>query len=688
MGGDKMRKLYNILFYLIPIYFIVYLIIMFFSSGDNRIFLFLGNSMSVLGVIFIIITKYLAYKYSKFKGQKKFWLTLAIAGGFYLIADSIWLYYESILNIEMPIPGLADVFYLLHGILFIKALLMLAYRSKGMFSSVQLLLDMIITTIAVFTIGWHFFAPSLFYYRALDLGIMVSLIYIAISFSLAFGYIHIFLGKKITLNQGAGRLFMFGLGVYIATDIYYLYLNTNNIYFETRWIDPFWVVGLMYVGLSGLRSTFYFNEITEKEKSEISRGEPSVLNILRLSVPYISVVYLIYELITDVEHINSLVIGLCLVFVLIMIRQVMVLVQNRRLIDSLKEANESLTYLNRFNRLTGLYNRSFFDEELQRLQSSDKLPISIMVCDLDGLKIINDTMGHGKGDEILIKCSQILKGFMSEGYILARIGGDEFAAIMPQTNKLQAEIIVKKIKERILEHNKINKELPISISVGVATTNESTYLEHLLKEADNEMYNEKLIQKKSSKSQIIDSLMAALEERDHITEGHAHRVAEYCKKIGEKMGLPSSSLSKLSLLAQVHDLGKVGIPDNILFKNGSLTEEEWKIMKQHSEKGYRIAIASPDLVNIAELILKHHERWDGNGYPLGLKGEDIPIECRILAVVDSYDAIMSKRPYKEAKTSIEAIKELKRCSGTQFDPSVVQVFLQVIDEENKEAGSY
>jgi HD-GYP domain-containing protein (c-di-GMP phosphodiesterase class II) len=137
----------------------------------------------------------------------------------------------------------------------------------------------------------------------------------------------------------------------------------------------------------------------------------------------------------------------------------------------------------------------------------------------------------------------------------------------------------------------------------------------------------------------------------------------------------------LALLAQVHDIGKVGIPDQILLKNGPLNEEEWKIMRKHSEKGHRIASASADLLGIADFILKHHERWDGSGYPLGLKGKEIPVECRILAIVDAFDAMTSDRPYKEPRSIGDAIEELKRCAGSQFDPELVTMFLSVLAEK-------
>ncbi len=194
------------------------------------------------------------------------------------------------------------------------------------------------------------------------------------------------------------------------------------------------------------------------------------------------------------------------------------------------------------------------------------------------------------------------------------------------------------------------------------------------------MYRNKLHKGVDARSQILQSLLAALGERDFITEGHARRLEELCSRVGEKIDLSKIQLSDLALLAQVHDLGKVGTPDRILFKKGPLSKDEWEIMHQHSEKGYRIALSSTDLSSIADFILKHHERWDGNGYPLGISGEEIPIECRILSVVDAFDAMTNDRPYRKAMTINKAAEELKRSAGTQFDPDLVPVFLSVIQE--------
>ncbi len=346
-----------------------------------------------------------------------------------------------------------------------------------------------------------------------------------------------------------------------------------------------------------------------------------------------------------------------------------------------KMYEDKLKFLSLRDRLTGIYNRTYFDNEISRLGESREYPITIIVCDLDGLKLINDTLGHHKGDQLLINCAQLLKKNLRSSDILARVGGDEFVAIMPRTDKKTAELIFKRIRSAVDKYNETNSQLPLSISMGYAISEKGTSpLLETYKEADDLMYRDKLHKGAGAKSQIINSLMITLGERDFITEGHASRLEDLCRKMGKEVNLSQKQISDLSLLAQVHDLGKVGIPDHILLKQGDLSDEEWKIMRTHPEKGHRIASASADLHGIADLILHHHEWWDGNGYPKGLAGEDIPVECRILAVVDAFDAMTSDRPYMQAISIKEAVKELKQKIGSQFDPRMVDVFLNIINE--------
>ena len=347
-----------------------------------------------------------------------------------------------------------------------------------------------------------------------------------------------------------------------------------------------------------------------------------------------------------------------------------------------KDYEIKLQFMSIHDQLTGLYNRYYFEEQLHCYSKSRQFPISILSADLDGLKLINDTMGHARGDQLLIECANVLRKSLRNCDVLARIGGDEFAAILPTADAAIGEKICNRVRQNLAELVQNDMRLPLSMSLGLATSfcpEENTLIE-LLKKADDLMYRDKLYHSKSKRNEIVQALMTALAERDFIAEGHAERVQQLSYKMGVQLGLTSRQLADLALLGQVHDLGKVGIPDHILFKPETLSEEEWDIMKMHPEKGYRIASSSPDLANIAEFILKHHEHWDGSGYPLGLKGKEIPIECRILGIVDAFDAMTSERPYSNAMDEKAATAELKRCAGSQFDPALVEVFIAIFDD--------
>lgn len=345
-----------------------------------------------------------------------------------------------------------------------------------------------------------------------------------------------------------------------------------------------------------------------------------------------------------------------------------------------KEYEKQLEHLSLHDQLTGLYNRAYFENEMDRLSKSREYPITILSIDLDGLKLVNDTMGHKQGDNLLAACAGILKKSFRSSDVLARIGGDEFAAILPRTGQKAGEAIIERITARVesYNHEQIG-HFPLSLSIGQASADDvQRDLVEAFKEADDLMYRDKLHKGVDARSQVISSLLTVMGEKEHITQGDTQRLKELCQLVGQELGLSKKQLSDLTLLVQVHDLGKVGVPDRILGKQGPLSEEEWAVIRQHPEKGYRIALSSTDLSDIADLILKHHERWDGNGYPLGIKGENIPIECRILAIADAFEAMTHERPYKAAMTQEEAIRELWRCSGAQFDPRLVQVFVRII----------
>ncbi len=354
------------------------------------------------------------------------------------------------------------------------------------------------------------------------------------------------------------------------------------------------------------------------------------------------------------------------------LRESMVREQHRRY-------RQQLDFLSLHDQMTGLYNRIYFENELKRLEGGREYPVIIISADLDGLKLINDSMGQEEGDNVIRICADLLKIPLRKGDVLARVGGDEFSAILTRADDRAGGDVLERIQHEISRYNMENEHLPISISLGYAVSHgPEKPLDNVAREANNMMRMDKQNREASARSQVVKSLLAALSERDFISGGHAERLQELCEIMGQRVGLDQQRISALSLIAQVHDLGKVGIPDHILFKAGSLTKEEWEIMRLHPEKGYRIAQASSELKSVADLILLHHEKWDGSGYPMGLKETKIPLECRILSIVDAYDAMTNDRPYRKAKTKEEALSELKRVSGTQFDPALIDCFVEII----------
>ncbi|MGM0500516.1 MAG: HD domain-containing phosphohydrolase [Bacillota bacterium] len=332
--------------------------------------------------------------------------------------------------------------------------------------------------------------------------------------------------------------------------------------------------------------------------------------------------------------------------------------------------------LNYHDSLTGLYNRRFFEKELDRLDTKRQLPLSIIMADINGLKIINDSLGHKKGDQLLIKSAETLKKVLREEDILARQGGDEFAILLPQTGKKEAEKIIKRIK--IISRKTNTDDLTVSMALGTATKTDANHDKYdILKKADNNMYQNKLSESKSTKSKIVKSLLNTLEVKSNETKEHALRMTKLSFDFGEKLGLSNSELNRLSLLSTLHDIGKTTIAEEILKKPGKLTKEEWEIIKRHPERGYRIANSSEEFALIAEEIYTHHEKWDGSGYPRQLAGKDIPYLARIISIIDAFDVMTNGRPYKKALSREESLAEIKRCAGQQFDPELAVLFIEM-----------
>ena len=340
-----------------------------------------------------------------------------------------------------------------------------------------------------------------------------------------------------------------------------------------------------------------------------------------------------------------------------------------------KEKLNEIEYLSYHDHLTGLYNRRYIEDSLIRLDTPRNLPFTIMSLDMNGLKLTNDAFGHEMGDKLLISCGKMLREVCREDDIIGRVGGDKFMILLPNTD----EVAALRIKERLeIASKKIKLDsVIVSLAMGFATKDtKDMEIQTVMSKADNNMYQNKLKYGKIMRSQTIELLLKNINLKYGSEQIHTERVSQYCEAIAREMEFSENEVDKIKTAAVLHDIGKIMISTEILNKPGRLSQDEYEIIKKHPETGYQILKSVDEYAPFALDVLHHHERIDGKGYPEGLKGEEIPLVARIIAVADAYEAMTANRPYHIQKTKDEAIQELIRCSGSQFDPEIVRVFVE------------
>ncbi len=344
-------------------------------------------------------------------------------------------------------------------------------------------------------------------------------------------------------------------------------------------------------------------------------------------------------------------------------------------ISTQKKNQNELQYMSNHDYLTGLYNRRYFELELIEMSHEENYPMGIMMLDLNGLKIFNDAYGHFAGDKALINASRVLLDTFSEKNVVARIGGDEFAVIIPNTDVDKLYEFKQEINRKIAEITVVNIQMSLAIGYEIITDEHMDVIE-VQKNAENHMYRHKIIEGMSIRNHAIKAILQTLTDKYEEEKIHSIRVSQFCVELGRALNLNQDQLNELELAGMYHDIGKISIPDAILDKPARLTDEEFEIMKTHTDVGYSILKAADEYSDLAEHALYHHERWDGKGYPKGLKDVKIPLFSRIINVCDSFEAMTAERPYKKKMSEEDAAKEIIRCSGSQFDPQLAHLFVE------------
>ena len=341
------------------------------------------------------------------------------------------------------------------------------------------------------------------------------------------------------------------------------------------------------------------------------------------------------------------------------------------------EAEQQREHLMLHDQLTGLKNRLYFEKYIEQVDEKQNYPISLINFDINGLIMLNEAFGYDKGNEFIKFVSRTLEDEFCTNCPIFRVGGDQFVVLIKNSSNEKAMLVAKETAEQVKNYsiNGIN----LSIAYGVATINHPEEdLRTLFQKSENKMYSNKIFESQSYRNNSIKSLIKAYHEKNPREEEHSHRVSELCEVFGKKLNLDQDDINKLKAISYLHDIGKIAIDEAILNKPGKLSDKEWEKIRKHPEMGARIVATSDEYSVIADDILAHHERFDGKGYPRGLVGEDIPLRARIISIIDSFDAMTSDRPYRKGMTHKEAIDELLTCSGTQFDPKLVDVFVNEV----------
>lgn len=346
-------------------------------------------------------------------------------------------------------------------------------------------------------------------------------------------------------------------------------------------------------------------------------------------------------------------------------------------ISERKQMEDRLQYLSYHDQLTGLYNRRFFEEELIRLDVESSFPLSIVMADVNGLKLVNDSFGHAVGDELLKKVAQVMKNGLRKEDIIARLAGDEFVVLLPNTNMDETEQSIKNINT-LASKEKVGT-VDISVSFGYESkTSKKEKIQEILKKAEDNMYKKKLFEGPSMRGKTINTIISTLHEKNKREEQHSLRVSKLCENMGRVLDLREDEIKELKTVGLLHDIGKIAIEENILNKSEKLTHDEWEEIKRHPEIGYRILSTVNELSEMAQYVLAHHERLDGKGYPKGLKQGEIPFQSKIIAIADAYDAMISERSYRNALPEEVAIEELKKNAGSQFDVELTKIFIEKV----------
>jgi len=560
-----------------------------------------------------------------------------------------------------PFPSIGDFFYVsFYPVAF--AALVSVVRARVRALGGALLLDGLVAALAACSVAAAFLFESVLLTLAGEADATT------IIFNLAYP-----VGDLVLLGAVAGALSLtgwrpgrtlaaLGAGMFFVAfaDGLFLVQSVNGSYVEGSWLDALWPAGLLLIGWASFQPA---------KPVTLRLGGWRVL-ALPIVLSFAAVLVLVAG---QIGAVNAVALALATAAVVaVIVRMVWTLRDNTVLLESTR--TEAMT-----DALTGLANRRSLSMDLERTLAiaGPETPWVLVLFDLDGFKDYNDTFGHPAGDALLSRLGRDLRTAVKGNGSAYRPGGDEFTVLVDAT-EAGAEAVIAACVAALSEKGD-NYRIRPSWGAAVLPTEADTVSE-ALHIADQRMYARKGGRRSLAKQQSIDVLISVLHERQAELHQHSTGVAELAVRLGERLGMSLDDLEEMAFAAELHDVGKLAVSEQLLNKPAPLSEAEWAEMHKHTVIGERILRAAPALQPVARIVRASHERWDGNGYPDQVSGPQIPLGARVVAVCDAYDAMISDRPYRESIGPERAVQELRRCAGTQFDPDVVDAACDLLQE--------
>jgi two-component system, cell cycle response regulator len=598
--------------------------------------------------------------------ERSAWLVVGLAIVSWTAADIVWTaFYADDPN--APYPSIADALWLAWYPASI-VMLGLLVRSRLRGARVSLWLDGLIGAVATTALAAAVaYGPVIHEGGAGDLSaaVLTGLAY-PVGDLILLGVVAAVFGLSGWRPGRAWIVLGVGLVLNAAGDGIYLVQTADGTWSEGTWVNALWPASALLVGLAAWQPM---------QHASAPKGQSLRVVMVPVVCGLGAVVLLAYD---HFSRLNGLTLALAAVtLLLVLVRSAMVFAENQRVLAHSR--TEALT-----DPLTGLLNRRSLMADLHEKlpAATTEHPLAVVLFDLDGFKEYNDAFGHPAGDALLVRLGARLADAVQGHGRAYRLGGDEFCAVLhpgPAGLEVLAGACVAALTDRGEGFEVTTSHGAVVAPVEVSDATEALQI------ADRRMYARKGDRRVSAGRQSRDVLLRSLSERQPDLHVHLRGTADLALMVGRELGMHSEELDDVAHAAELHDVGKIAIPDVILEKSGPLDETEWGFMRRHTIIGERILLAAPALRSVARLVRSSHERWDGEGYPDGLAGEEIPLGARIVAVCDAFDAMTTNRPYRRRIGTPQALEELRRCAGSQFDRAVVEAFGRVLERERAAA---